>query len=129
MAYRRFAPHFVRKQGVQGVGVFTTKPVKKGHLLFKLTGKILTAPTRTSVEIGKNRHVENAIAQYVNHSCAPTAKVVKKNREFVSVRDIEKGEEITFDYNKNESVLASPFKCRCCHKKVIGRKAMALKKK
>jgi SET domain-containing protein len=129
MKYRRFAPHFVRKKGIEGAGIFTTKAVAKGKVLFKMHGKILTRPTRTSVEIGRNRHIEDRIAGFINHSCTPNAKVLKKYKSFVSIVKIKKGDEITFDYNKNESKLAAPFRCRCCHRKIIGKKALALRKK
>lgn len=122
MQYDDFPPHLVVKKGIHGIGVFTSTAVKKGELLFKLSGEIVEAPTRTSVEIGKDKHIEDIIAGCINHSCTPNTKVDKTIPAFVSLRDIQKGEEITFDYNENESVMACPFKCECCGKKILGNK-------
>jgi len=129
MKYLRIAPHFVVKMGIQGLGVFATKNFKRGKTLFKLNGEVINHPTRTSIQIVKNKHVENIIGGYVNHSCKPSAKVNRRKKTFVSLRNIDKGDEITFDYNKNEDVLACPFRCRCCGRKIVGRKKLALKSK
>jgi SET domain-containing protein len=117
-----FPAQFVLKNGIHGQGVFTTVSFKKGDTLFKLTGESIESPTRTSVQITKTKHIEDPIASHVNHSCTPTAKVSRGTMSFVSLRDIEVGEEITFDYNKNEDSLANPFVCLCCHKEIRGRK-------
>ena len=119
----KFSPHFVIKPGKTAFGVFITKDVKKGQTLFKLKGPILETPTRTSVQIGKNKHIEDPLGAFINHSCTPTAKVNKKNQTFVSLKPIKAGEEITFDYNQNEDQMASPFICHCCGKKINGKKA------
>lgn len=122
MKNRRFPPHFIVKYGIHGLGAFTTADIKKGRILFKLKGEILSHPTRTSVQIGKNKHIEDKLAGFMNHSCRANAKLLKRKQQFVSLRNIPKGEEITFNYNKNEARLASPFKCECCGKKICGRK-------
>lgn len=121
MRYQRISPNLVIKKGIQGTGVFVTKNIKKGKVLFKMKGEILHSPTQTSVQIGKNKHIEDAIGGHVNHSCAPNAKVNRRNKTFISLRDIAKGEEIIFDYNKNEDHLAVPFACKCCGKMIRGR--------
>lgn len=116
-------PKFLLKEGIHGVGVFTVVEFKKGDTLFELSGPIIYRPTRTSIQIGKNKHIEDDIGIYINHSCFPTAKVNRKKLTFICLRDIGVGEEITFDYNKNEDILAAPFLCHCCHKKIVGKKA------
>lgn len=121
MKYRRFPPFFIVKNGIHGLGVFLTQDVKKGALLFIMKGDMLDHPTRTSVQVGKHRHIEDVLASYINHSCKPTAKVARRQHAFVSLRDLEKGDEITFDYNKNEDKMASPFVCECCGRKIKGR--------
>ncbi|TAK74858.1 MAG: SET domain-containing protein [Gammaproteobacteria bacterium] len=122
MKYRRFSPHFVIKDGIHGLGVFTTADIKKGKVLFKLKGTILDHPTRTSVQVGKYQHIEDIIGAHVNHCCQPNTKVYKRSHVFKSSRNIKKGEELTFDYSKNEASLAAPFRCECCGKKVTGQK-------
>ena len=123
MKYIDSLPDFyIAKTKDHHLGVFTSKHIKKGTVIFTMKGDIINYPTRTSVQIGKTQHIENQLAGYINHACHPNAKVNKKNHTFVSLRDIPKDEEITFDYNKNEDILASPFRCFCCHKKILGKK-------
>lgn len=117
----RFNPKFILKEGVHGKGVFATARFHKGEELFTLSGPIVDKPTRTSIQIGKNKHVEDDIGIYINHNCFPNAKVNRKSQSLVSLRDIEIGEEITFDYNKNEDVIAAPFYCHCCNKQILGK--------
>ena len=64
-----------------------------------------------------DRHIiMDAPATYINHSCEPNC-AVQANRsgafDFVSTRDIAAGDEICFDYLKNEDEIASPFFCLC----------------
>ena len=128
MTHHFLPPCFVVKNGIHGVGIFITKKVKKGDLLFQMEGKILDHPTRTSVQIGKTIHIEDKIACRINHNCRPNSKIDRKTRSFVSLQDIKKGEEITFDYNENEDVLACPFICACCHREIAGKKQLTKKK-
>lgn len=116
-----FKPMFMLQQGIQGEGVFTTVKIPKGKTLFEMSGNILDHPTRTSIEIGKNKHIEDDIGIHINHSCTPNAKVNRRKRTFVSLRAIEANEEITFDYNQNETCMAEPFVCKCCNKMIRGK--------
>ena len=102
-------------------GVHARKPLSKGWVLWDLTnGKVVREPTRTSIQVSEGFHVEDEIGSRINHSCQPSCKI---NAFFViALRDIKEGEEITFDYNKNEDIIASPFKCNCCGKMILGRK-------
>ncbi len=121
MESRSFKPKFILKEGIHGQGIFTTVKINKGEILFEMNGNIINQPTRTSIQIGKNKHIEDDIGVHVNHSCTPNAKVNRKNRTFTSLRDIEPNEEITFDYNKNEDRIAAPFTCHCCQKIILGK--------
>lgn len=116
--------HLTEKKGIHGHGIFATRDILKGKVLFALKGKLIDHPTRTSVQVGKNQHSEDSIGSLINHNCSPTAKVYKRNKTLVSTRHIKKGEEITFDYNESEDKLACPFLCECCNKKIVGRKAL-----
>lgn len=117
---------FIIKNGIQGSGVFTTVDFKKGEALFELKGEIIDHPTRTSIQIGENKHVEDPIGIHVNHNCSANAKLDRKTTTFISLRDIKNGEEITFNYNDNEDVLANPFICQCCGKKIVGKRLSSI---
>lgn len=124
MIHRSFPPHFVVKTGIQGLGVFALRAFKPGDTLFKMTGELRRSPTRTSVQIGDNLHIEDAMAGFINHSCVPNAKIDKQTHSFVATKEIAQDEEIVFDYNYNEDVLASPFVCGCCNRKITGKKTL-----
>lgn len=113
--------HLVLKEGIHGVGVFITEDLSKGEVIFYLTGEVLPYPTRTSIQIAPDQHIENTIGGHVNHSCHPTAYVDRALHALVSLRDIQKNEEITFNYNINEDELANPFICGCCNVKICGK--------
>lgn len=61
-------------------------------------------------------------ADFINHSCNPTCGI-KDSLKIVAMRDIEIGEEITFDYAMSESTPYS-IKCECgsknCRKLITG---------
>lgn len=116
-------PSLVVKNGIHGRGVFATRKIHKNTIIFKMHGEFVQQPTQTSVQIGDNMHIEDALAGLVNHSCKPTAKVDRQMYAFLSVRDIEPNEEITFNYNINEEEMAAPFTCECCGKKICGKKS------
>ncbi len=84
-----------------------------GEEIINLTnrGVIKSSPTKTSIEIDVGIHVENYYGQHMNHSPTPNCHIVASC--IVSLKDILPGEELTFDYQKNESCLSVPF--FCCH--------------
>lgn|GEM_PF-825339 len=123
--------HFeVRDSGKKGEGLFATKDIRKGKLVFVARGP---------VEFG---HFEgNDCYQYpdwymvndnvwidiqypyvkVNHSCNPNLGI-DRVRCFVSLRDIEKNEELAFDYSITDNEEDWQMDCFCgehdCRKKI-----------
>jgi uncharacterized protein len=65
-------------------------------------------------------------SEYMNHSCAPNTVFINDN-VMTATRDVEVGEEITYEYATSESETSShmPFKCGCgtaaCRGAVTGR--------
>lgn len=93
--------------------------VLSGTVIYELTGSVLESPTRTSIQIGPNEHIEDDLGQYVNHSCDPSVKVVKN--KLICLKDINDGDSITFDYNVSETEMSNPFVCHCCDKLISGK--------
>lgn len=123
-------PQLEIKEGIQGKGVFAKKDFRKGDVIFTMKGKIISHPTRTSVQIGEHQHIEDFTAGHINHSCTPNIKVNRKKHQFECIEAIQAGEEIMFNYQENEDSLANPFYCECCGQIIIGKKqAEKLKKK
>jgi SET domain-containing protein len=52
-------------------------------------------------------------AEYINHSCDPnlTSKIIKGHILYVSLREIEPGEELTIDYRFDKKVERVPCTC------------------
>jgi hypothetical protein len=94
---------------VNGYGVFTTCGYEVGDVVLKLSGKIVDAPTRESIEISQGRHVIDSFGSYVNHSFTPTTRVDVSEGCLVAIQDLEPGSQITFNYNESESSMACPF--------------------
>jgi len=58
----------------------------------------------------------NERADYVNHSCDPNCGFLDSSVILVAMRDIEPGEEITFDYAMTGTIagMGDEFECTCC---------------
>ena len=108
------------KQGMRGL--FANRTFNKGEIILLLKGNYFNKPTRTSIQVGNNKHVENYEGGLINHHCNPSANIVVipevEPALVVANKTIFKGEEITFDYETTEEVMAEPFKCEC-HGKLI----------
>ena len=116
----------VTPSGVEGGSercVVAQRPIADGELVMLLDGEIGSSRHRHTLQVGLHSHLaapENTsdtasvVAypwRFVNHSCAPNTRV--HDGALIACRDIEYGEEVTFDYNATEWELAEPFPCRC----------------
>jgi len=101
-------------------GVFAACSFKSGEVVLCLTGPIAEAPSRTSIQIEVGRHIEDEIGSFINHSPAPSCII--NGADVIASRDIGVDEEITFDYGKNEDVLACPFVCAVTGNYISGKK-------
>ena len=116
------------RSGISGFGVFCNTSLRKGEVLSVWGGKVYT---RSEVEVmPKNSLVRSIVNQlsndffsgpsnetdldwsdFYNHSCDPNGRVV--NSIFlIAVREITRGEEVTFDYAGNNNKELN-FKCEC----------------
>ena len=104
----------VKASPIEGNGGFATRLIKKGEQICLMQGEeISVQELRRRYEAGKERgtdplQVDRAAyidmeARYVsiNHSCEPNAAVVHWN-ELVALRDIQRGEEILYDYSATD---------------------------
>ena len=123
-----------RKRGTNGLGLFTTIPIKKGTYIIDYTGKILTAKDADEkggqylFEINSRWTIDGSsrknLARYINHSCRPNCETDTKEREKRVVvnakRNIKAGEELTYDYGKtffNEWIKPKGCRCEKCREK------------
>lgn len=66
-------------------------------------------------------HFVHPEGMFTNHSCDPSATVDKSGGFLVAIRDIQFGEEITFNYLESEEKLVSGFTCKCGAENCIGK--------
>ena len=112
-----------------GLGLFATKPIKPGAYIAAYRGRRISTEeahrreargARYMFELNKSWVIDGSprwnVARYINHSCRPNAKpVVRKGGiAIVALRQIERDEEITYDYGSDylTSFLAD-VGCRC----------------
>ena len=100
--------------------LYSTKNYLKNEVIHKLNGIILTKPTKTSIEIDTNKHIEDKYGQYMNHSFNPNCKI--QDCKIIALCDILPNQELTFNYNDNETNMAFPFTDFETNKRVFGKK-------
>ena len=111
-----------------GLGLFATKPIKRGDYIATYRGRRITAEesarreargAKYMFELNSRWTIDGSprwnLARYINHSCEPNAKPVGRNGGIVVValRRIEPGEEITYDYGEEYFDLFFKTNCRC----------------
>lgn len=107
-------------------GLIASSGIKKGECIFLIKGKkikFLINNERQADKAGlnwigyaKNTWIAPAgYGLFINHSCAPNSGI-RKRREVVALRNIKKGEEVTFDYSFSEADIFWHIKCNCRHR-------------
>ena len=98
----------------------------KDEILITYDGLLIDHPTRYSIQIDENLHIEGTPESnaYLNHSCAPNTYVDWKGVFLRALRDIEAGEELTCNYLTTDWDLHQKFVCTCraphCYGEVKG---------
>lgn len=103
---------FAIKKTRHGKGIVARKHFRQDKILFQFSGKLITceeddaidAKTRSNtIRFDADMYLSPAgrIGDFLNHSCSPNAKVVKKDGKLliVAIAPIPKSEEITIDYS------------------------------
>jgi len=117
--------------GTQEKGLFAGAKIKKDELIAVFDGEIYTIDfedwtdelVEHCIQFEKTKwRYSNGIARFSNHSCNPNCGI-KNLFNLVAMRDIEKGEELTWDYEMSEeNVTGWSMKCKCgeknCRKKI-----------
>ena len=113
-------------------GLFVLRPVRKDEALITYDGPILHHPTRYSVQIDDNRHIEGTPESnaYLNHSCTPNTYVDWNGVFLRALRDIAAGEELTCNYLTTDREIHEKFLCSCgapnCYREIKGFKHLSL---
>lgn len=98
--------------------IFATQDIDQNEFVieFDSTGYYLDHPNKYTIEIAPNKHLMHPRGMYVNHSFEPNTVVTSMG--LMAIKKILKGEEITFDYTKNESSITHPFTDKSTGRKV-----------
>src|ERR1700687_649432 len=129
-----------------GLGLFATKPIKKGAKIVRYFGPLLDSRKKKDDAI-ENKYlfelnnrwtidgsVRKNIARYINHACKPNAESAvtpsRRKRKVVirAIKNIEPGEEINYDYGTDYfKAYLKPIGCKCdaCEKKRKKKRAEA----
>jgi SET domain-containing protein len=127
-----------------GLGLFATKPIKKGTKIIRYFGPLLDSRKKKDDAI-ENKYlfelsnrwtidgsVRKNIARYINHACKPNAEsdVKPRKRKVVirAIKNIEPGEEISYDYGTDYfKAYLKPIGCKCeaCERKRRKKRAEA----
>lgn len=118
--------HIDDHHSVFGRALLADHDIPQGEVVLSLHDcDLLTAPTRYSVQTGGDRHVDHPVLARVNHSCSPNLFVDVRALEAVTMREVARGETLTFFYPSTEWAMSHPFLCRCGSEPCLGQVAGA----
>jgi SET domain-containing protein len=131
-------PFEIRESPIQGLGAFATRRIPAGVRLIEYAGERLTpaqADARYPEEPGERHHtflfaiddewvvdaaVDGNDARWINHSCEPNCDaVVDDGRIWIeTIRDVEPGEELAYDYayeleERHTPAAKKRYACNC----------------
>ena len=127
-----------------GLGLFATKPIKKGTKIVRYFGPLLDCKKKKDDAV-ENKYlfelnnrwtidgsIRENVARYINHACKPNAESdvrPRKRKVFIrAIKNIEPGEEINYDYGTDYfKAYLKPIGCKCaaCEKKRKKKRAEA----
>ncbi len=101
----------IKNTNKYGQGVCANKDIKEGEIIRKFKGEIISLKeclkrvkrgimgNDDGFQIGNEKYlVLDNISIYFNHSCNPNG-AFRKDTELVAIKNIKKGQEITYDYS------------------------------
>lgn len=109
-----------------GLGLYATRPFKKGERIIEYFGKEITKAEEYSsrskylFEVNSRKTIDGTqrdnFARYINHSCKPNCQpeIVRGRVWIDAIKNIKAGEELHYDYGEeyfDEHI--KPYGCRC----------------
>ncbi|WP_028315110.1 SET domain-containing protein [Desulfatibacillum aliphaticivorans] len=112
---------------IQGDGIYTKRPFKKGEMVARMTGIAVPYILQHTLQITPNLHLYDPhFSGLLLHSCDPLVCLDMNKLEIWALQDIDEGEALTMDYASTEDILFKQFPCACgsvnCRKWITGRK-------
>ena len=128
----------IKKSNIDNRGLYANQDIKDGTKIIEYKGKIVT---KKKVEEDSKFDNDKAIylfnlnkkydldgdfryntARLINHSCNPNCEVsgVGLKVWVYAIRDIKKGEELSYDYGFGYDEYYKDFPCKCGSKNCVG---------
>jgi len=128
----------IKKSNINNKGLYASQNIKSAKIIINYKGKLVTKK-----EVEKNPKFDNDKAIYlfninnrydmdgdfeyndarlINHSCNPNCEVDGKGVKLwiVAIKDIKKGEELSYDYGFGYDEDYKQFICKCGAKNCVG---------
>ena len=121
---------YVIKRTGHGLGFIAEEKIPKGKRIIEYTGPVISNDKVNERNRGKYFFGLNSkwsidgsprsnIARYVNHSCHPNAEAIQSGKRIWiwSMKTIQAGEEVTYDYGEeyfDEHIRPKGCGCRKC---------------
>jgi hypothetical protein len=113
-----------------GLGLFATRLIPKGEFIVQYRGRKLSNAVADALADRGNKYLyelnsrwtidganRKNVARYANHSCRPNAEsdVLRGHRIIIrSIKKIQPGEEILYDYGRDYfKLILKPIGCKC----------------
>ena len=128
----------IKKSNIDNRGLYANRDIKDGTKIIEYKGKIVTkkkVEEDTKFDNDKAIYLFNLNKKYdldgdfkfntarlINHSCNPNCEVDGKGLKLwiVAIRDIKKGEELSYDYGFGYDEDYKQFPCKCGTKNCCG---------
>ena len=128
----------IKKSNIDNKGLYAAKNIKSGKLVIKYKGKLITkkeTDTNPKFDNDKAIYLFNLNNRYdldgdfkyndarlINHSCNPNCEVEGKGLKLwiTAIRDIKKGEELSYDYGFGYDKDYKQFVCKCGADNCVG---------
>ena len=130
--------YFRKKSGINNLGLFAKSDIKKGEKVIEYKGRKFTHKQVEEDDRFDNskaiylftlneRYVldgdtKTNTAKYINHSCDPNCEVDIINGKIwiIAIKDIKKGDELSYDYGFGYDADFRQFPCKCGSKNCCG---------
>lgn len=110
----------------KGLGLFANKNFKKGDTVIQFKADVVlnSRASPEAVQIDEKHSFDTkwlTPEAFINHSCSPNTRLDVPGYRYVAIKNIEKNEEITFNYLTTDWDFGNePFKCLCGSKNCYG---------
>ena len=122
----------IRQSRIHSYGCYTTRRIRKGTRIMEYVGLYLNGEQADDLyedypntylfglDGGKKIIDGTGVAAFVNHSCQPNCETdqIRGKMWVIALRDLEPGEELTYDYNLYDGEDDAP--CFCGSKRCRG---------